>query len=195
VSVIATFTRFAAESAGHGEKAAGHAAEEPAGIAALGIDPLAILAQAGTFLVLFWVVKKFALNKIASTLEERRKTIDNGVRLGQKMEAEEAKLEEKIEAELRKARNESDKIIAETQREAGEIMKAAEEKASQKVEQMLAEAHAKISEDMEKSRQQLKKDMLVLVAEAAEVILEEKLDAKKDETLVQRALSAVGVRR
>ena len=85
MSVIANITRFAAESAAHGE-AAGHAAEEPAGIAALGIDPLAILAQAGTFLVLFWVVKKFALNKISATLEERRKTIDQGVRLGQKRE-------------------------------------------------------------------------------------------------------------
>lgn len=195
MSAIATFTRFAAESAAHGEKAAGHAAEESAGIAALGIDPLAILAQAGTFLVLFWVVKKFALDKIAATLEERRKTIDSGVRLGQKMEAEEAKLEEKIEEELRKTRGKADKIIADAEREAGDVIRAAEDKASEKVDQMLADARARIDEDMVTARKQLEKDILKFVAEATEVIIEEKLDAKKDESLIQRALSTVGVRR
>lgn len=195
MSVIATFTRFAAESAGHAEAAAGHAAKEPEGIAALGIDPLAILAQAGTFLVLFWVVKKFALDKIAHTLEERRKTIDNGVRLGQKMEAEEARLEEKIEEELRKTRAKADKILAEAEREGGEVIRAAEDKAAEKVDQMLADARTKIDEDMAKARKQLEKDILALVAEATEVIIEEKLDAKKDESLIQRALATVGVRR
>ena len=58
------------------------AAEETKGIGALGIDALAILAQAATFLILFLIIKKFALEKIVATLEKRRKTIDDGVRLG-----------------------------------------------------------------------------------------------------------------
>lgn len=188
MSVLQTVTRFAAESAAQGEPAE-HAAEEATGIAALGLDPLAILAQAGTFLVLFWVVKRFALDKIAATLEERRKTIDSGVRLGQKMEAEQAKLEEKIEAELHKTRTEADKILAEANREAGEVVKAAEDRASEKVEQMIKDAHARIEEDMQKARQELEKDILSLVAEATEIIIEEKLDEKKDNNLIGRALA------
>lgn len=171
------------------------AAEEAEGIAALGIDPLAILAQAATFLLLFWVVKRFALDKIVKTLEDRRKTIDNGIRLGRKMEAEEAKLEEKIEAELKKARIKADQILADAQREGGEAIRAAQDQATQKVDQMIADAHAKISEDMNKARKELERDMLRLVAEATEAIIEEKLDAKKDETLIQKALATVGVRR
>ena len=50
--------------------------------------PLAILAQAATFLVLFFVIKKFALDGIVSTLEKRRKTIDDGVRLGREISAQ-----------------------------------------------------------------------------------------------------------
>ncbi len=168
--------------------------EEPTGIAALGLDPLAILAQAATFLVLLWVVKRFALEKIVKTLEERRKTIDDGVRLGLKMEAEEAKLAERIEAELRKTRAQADKIIAEAQTEAGEIIKGAQDEAVTRVDQMLADARSKIDEDMKRARAELQKDMRSLVAEATEVIIEEKLDAKKDESLIQRALSSVGVR-
>lgn len=191
MSVLNSLQFLAAETA----ESAGHAAEESEGIAALGLDPLAILAQAGTFLVLFWVVKKFALDKISKTLEERRQTIDKGVRLGIKMEAEEARLEEKIEESLRKTRVEADNIIADAQAESGKIIKAAEDQASQKVEQMLADAHAKIDEDMAKAHKALEKDILALVADATEVIIEEKLDAKKDESLINRALASIGVRK
>ncbi len=167
------------------------ATEEAQGIAALGIDPLAILAQAFTFLVLFFVIKKFALDGIVATLEKRRKTIDDGVRLGREMEAEKERLDEKIAAALAKAREQADKIIAEGHTEAGEIMSKAETNATRKVDAMLADAHARIDEDIDNARKGLEQDMRLLVAEATELILEEKLDAKKDASLLTRALAKV----
>jgi|SRR5690606_8469011 len=169
----------------------GATGEEAQGIAAVGIDPLAILAQALTFLVLFFVIKKFALNGIVSTLEKRRQTIDDGVRLGREMEAEKARLDEKVAEALAKARAEADKIIAQGHQEAGEIISRAEADAARKVDTMLADAHARIDEDIEAARKSLEQDMRALVAEATEVILEEKLDAKKDASLLSRALSRV----
>ena len=165
--------------------------EESQGIAALGIDPLAILAQATTFLVLFLIIKKFALNKIVATLEKRRTTIDDGVRLGREMEAEKERLEERIEQALQKARMEADKVIAQSHEEAGAIVKQAEVNASQKVDNMLADAHNKIEEEIVKARVGLENEMRVLVAEATEVIIDEKLDAKKDASLLDRALKRV----
>ncbi len=172
----------------------GSAAEETQGIGALRIDVLAILAQAVTFLVLFLIIKKFALTKIVATLEKRRKTIDDGVRLGREMEAEKEKLEEKFEAVLRKARVQADEIIASGQKESGEIIKAAEESAVRKTDAMLADAHAKIEADIESARKSLEQEMRSLVAEATEVIIDEKLDAKKDESLIKRAFAKVGGR-
>lgn len=168
-----------------------HAAESE-GIAALGIDPLAILAQAVTFLVLFFIIKKYALDGIIKTLEKRRKTIDDGVRLGRQMEAEKEQLDEKVEQVLHKARVQADEIIADGQKEAGQIIKAAEETAARKADSMLADAHARIDEDIAAARDGLEKEMRALVAEATEVIIEEKLDAKKDEGLMKRAFARVG---
>jgi F-type H+-transporting ATPase subunit b len=168
------------------------ATEEVSGIGALGIDPLAILAQAATFLVLFLVIKKFALDGIVQTLEKRRKTIDKGVRLGHEMEAEKEQLDAKVEELLRKARTEADSIISGGQKEAGSIIKAAEEAAGRKADAILEEAHGKIDEDINAARQGLEQEMRALVAEATEVIIEEKLDAKKDEGLIKRAFAKVG---
>jgi F-type H+-transporting ATPase subunit b len=163
-------------------------AEEAEGIAALGIDPLAILAQAVTFLVVFWVIKKFALTKIVGTLEERRKVIDKGVLLGRKMEIEQDKLDEKIAASLKEARRDADKIINQAQQEGNAIIKAAEEKASKKVDDMIADAHAKIDDDLVRARKDLEHEMLSLVADATEAIINEKLDTTKDNALITRAL-------
>lgn len=163
--------------------------EEAAGIAALGIDPLAILAQAVTFLVIFWVIKRFALDKIVASLEERRKTIDKGVRLGLEMQAEKDKLDEKVETSLHKARLEADKILADAHQEAGSIIKQAEDKAADKVETMITDAHSRIEDDVRKAKKQLEHEMVELVADATEIVIGEKLDARKDGSLIERALA------
>jgi F-type H+-transporting ATPase subunit b len=103
------------------------AAAEVEGIAALGIDPLAILAQTVTFLTLFYVVKKFALDKIVAALQQRHQKIDDGVRLGYKMEKELARLEDRIDQELQSARADADKIIKEAHQSAGGIIREAED--------------------------------------------------------------------
>lgn len=172
----------------------GATGEEPQGIAALGIDPLAILAQMATFLVLFFVIKKFALDKIIANLEERRKKIDAGVRLGQEMVEEKEKLNEQVEQALQKARNQADEIIAEAHEESGKLIKAAEDKASEKVETMLADAQAKIDSEVKRAKQDIEKETLELVARATESIIKEKLDASKDAKLMQRSLEEARLR-
>lgn len=169
----------------------GSTGEEPQGIAALGIDPLAILAQAATFLVLFFIIKKFALDKIVATLEDRRKTIDSGVRLGREMEAEKERLSEEISQELHKARIEADKIVATSREEAASILHDAQEASQRKTDALLADARAKIEEDILKARTLLEQDVLELVAEATAIITEEKLDAKKDMSMIERAIAKV----
>ncbi len=168
------------------------AAEEKTGVAVLGIDPKAILLQAGTFLILFFIVQKFALKKIVATLEQRRRTIDTGVELGLEMEKMKAQFDDEMKQLHHKARASADEIIAEAHKESGEIIKASEATAAQKVDQMLRDATARIEREMSKARKDLQAEMLGLVAEATEVIIDEKLDAKKDASLIERALGKVG---
>ena len=164
---------------------------ESEGIAALGLDPLALLVQTFTFVVLFFIIKKYALDGIVKTLEKRRKTIEDGVRLGREMEAEKEQLDDKVEEVLKKARGEADTIIAEGHSEAGNILKKAETGASRKVDAMLSDAKVKIDDDIAKARTELEQDMRGLVADATEAILEEKVDANKDASLIDRAIARV----
>lgn len=168
------------------------AAEESGGISALGIDPLAILAQGVTFLLLFWVIKRFALGKIVDTLEKRRKTINDGITLGEEMRLEKDKLAEIIEQAMTDARAEAGKIIASAQEETNQMLKEAEEKAATKTANMLKDAQAHITDEIEKARKDLEKEMVSLVADATEIMLREKLTGEKDNALIKRSLQEVG---
>lgn len=170
---------------------ASEAAAEKEGIAVLGIDPKAILLQAGTFVLLFLIVKKFALRGIVDTLEKRRKTIDKGVSLGNEMQAAKEKFDEELEGMKQKARKQADEIITAAQAEASTIIKDGEAAASKKVDAMLKDAEGRIEREMQTARNSLRSEMLSLVAEATEVIIDEKVDAKKDSSLIERALAKV----
>lgn len=166
-------------------------AAEKEGIAVLGIDLKAILLQAGTFVLLYLIIKKFALRGIVDTLEKRRKTIDKGVSLGLEMQHAKAGFDKELKDMQHQARVEADKILATAHQEAGEIIKAGEASAAVKVDGILKDASARIEREMQTARKELRGEMLSLVSEATEVIISEKLDAKKDASLIERALSRV----
>jgi F-type H+-transporting ATPase subunit b len=164
---------------------------ESAGISALGLDIFAILAQTLTFLVLFFIVKKFALEKIVKNLDERNKTINRGLHLTAELDKQQAELEQKVEAVLKSARKDADGIIAEAKTESGKIIQAAEESANRRAEEIIRTAEGKIERDIAEARAGLKDEMAGLIASATEAILQEKLDASSDRKLVEKYLNEV----
>lgn len=167
------------------------ASEEKSGIGVLGIDVKVILLQAGVFILLFLLVKKFALKGIVDTLEHRRLTIDKGVELGISMEKKQVEFKQELQKLHQQARAEADTIIAKANKEAGEIIKAGQLESTKKVDQMLKDADARIIREIQSAKNALKDEMLDLVSEATEIIIDEKLDASKDQSLIKRALSKV----
>ena len=167
------------------------AAEESEGIAALGIDPLAILAQGVTFLLFFFLIKKFALSKIVKTLEDRRTTIEGSLDKAEELTKQNEQAEKRVNALLSEARKESEDIINKSHEEAGSIVTAAEVKAVEKTEKIIADGKAQIEQQVAKAQETLKKETLSLVAAATETVLGEKLDAKKNESLIKKALEDV----
>jgi F-type H+-transporting ATPase subunit b len=169
--------------------AAAKAAEEEAeGIAALGLDPIAIGAQLVTFLLLFWIVKKFALQGIVNNLQKRHDDINRGLHLTAELDKQKAELDKRVEDMLRAARKDADKVIAEAQTESNKIILAAEQTAGKKAEEIIKVAEGKIERDIAEARKGLRTEMAGLVTEATEAILGQKLDATSDRKLVEEYL-------
>ena len=162
--------------------------ETASGIGALGISPGAFVIQLISFVIVFLLLKKFAFKPIVRLLEERRKVIDDGVKMGQKLENERAKLDAEVVKVMRDARTEADKIIGNGQKEAREIIRDAEKVGARKVDTMLTDAEARIAEETEQSKRKLEKEIIGMVSEATEAIIEEKVDLTKDANLIDKVL-------
>ncbi len=175
---------FAAGAAAAGEKAE----ETSEGIGALGLSLPAIGASAITFLVLFFVIKKYALSGIVANLQKREEDISRGLHLTSEMDKKSAELELTVEKALKAARKEADLIIAEASQETGKMIQAAEEKANQKADDILRAAEGKIERDIDEARKGLKSEMASLVTEATEAIIGQKLDESGDRKLVENYL-------
>ncbi|TXI86044.1 MAG: F0F1 ATP synthase subunit B, partial [Chryseobacterium sp.] len=150
------------------------ASTEPAesqGIAALGLSPLAILAQGITFLMFFLLVKKFALGKIVDTIETRRKTIEESLNKAEELNKQNEEAEKRVNALLGEARKESEEIINKSREEAGVIITDAEVTAVAKAEKIIADGKLQIEAEVLKAREALKKETLGLVARATEAVL------------------------
>lgn len=162
--------------------------DSSSGIGALGLNLSSFLIQLGTFIIAFLVLRKWAFTPILKVLDERRKTIEQGVSLGEKMQKEQAVMEQKVARALRDARQEADKIIADASDRGRQVIADAEAKAKEKAENIITSAEERISQDVKLARSNLEKELVGLVAEATEAIIDEKVDAKKDAALIDKAL-------
>ena len=164
------------------------AAEEASGLGALGVDGGAFIVQLITFGLAFLVLRRYAFGPILKIMAERRETIEGGVRLGEEMRKEKAKLAGQVENALHQARQQADEIISQANDTSRQTIREAEEKAKAKAAGVLEAAESRIVQDTARARQQLEKELVGLISDTTEAVLGEKVDAKKDTQLIERAL-------
>lgn len=162
--------------------------DSSSGLGALGFDPKAFLIQLITFILAYLVLRRYAFGPIVKLLNERRTTIENGVKLGEQLKKEQAELEHKVAETMQATRQKADGIIAEAQDSGRELIKEAEDKARAKAAGVVAEAESRIAQDTARARQSLQKELVGLVSDATEAIVEEKMDTSKDAQLIEEAL-------
>lgn len=167
--------------------------EESAGLlGALGINGKLFITQLLAFLVLVAILGKFVYPFLVRTIDERRESIEEGLKQAKEAQEASEKAEAHIQQLLADARKEADTIIARSHAEATAQVAEAEEKARKRADQIIKDAHNQLQADVAKARVALKKDIASLVAIATERILHEKIDASKDGQLIDRALTAAG---
>jgi F-type H+-transporting ATPase subunit b len=163
-------------------------AESSSGIGALGIDGKAFLVQLITFGLAFLVLQRYAFKPILKLMEQRRRTIESGVELGEQMRKKQAELEKEVAEKLADARTEADGIIADARDAAKGAASDIEAKAKAKADSLIDSAKDRINQETSLARKKLEAEVVGLISDATEVIIDEKVDAKKDAQLIDRAL-------
>jgi F-type H+-transporting ATPase subunit b len=143
-----------------------------------------LLTHALGFLIVLWILKKFAWGPLLSMLEERRKKIaDEFVNIDNE-KAKVAELTADYEAKLKDIDAERRAKLVEAVDEGKKIAQEIKAAAQQEAEQARIKAKDELERDVAKAKVELKGDMITMTVSAAEKIIREKLDDDKHRRLI-----------
>ncbi len=149
------------------------------------LDIRLVLTQILGFLVLVWILGRYAWGPVVTFLEERRKKIADEFEEAARRQSGADELKARLEQELKgieaKTRQRIQEAVAEGQKVAAEIRAQAHAEAAAR----LARAEEEILHEREKAREVLKEQVAALSIRTAEKILREKLDDPAQRRLVE----------
>lgn len=131
------------------------------------------------FLVVFYILGKFAWPAIVKGLKEREQGIADSLATAEKVRAEMAQLKNENEALLAKAREERAQLLKEARETKDKIINEAKEQAKTEANKIIVEAQAAINTQKMAALTDVKNQVGKLVIEVSEKLLRREL-ANKD---------------
>jgi len=147
-----------------------------------------VLTQLLGFLIVFWVLKKYAFGAMFSIMDARREGIAKSFKdielEKQKLEALEKEYRSKIQDIEQEARSKIQTAIREGNRIAEEV----KQKANQESRKQIERAKADIQIELDKAKSVLREQMVDISTRMAERIIGKRLSQKDDEAYIKQIL-------
>lgn len=154
----------------------------------LGINGKLLLAQIINFLILLFVLYKFAYGPILKMLEERTDKIEKGLKDADESHKKLAEIVQKEKEVMAEARKEAQAIIVKAEEQAKKSKDGIAIEAKAQAEKIMQDTEKKIEEEKNKMLAEVKGEVAKLVVLATEKVIAEKLDVAKDKEIIEKSL-------
>lgn len=155
-------------------------------------DPGLFIWSTVAFLLLFFLLSKFAWKPIVKALDERERSIEDALSKAEMAKAEMAKLVNENEALLREARLERDNMLKEAKEIKDQIIHDAKDQAKAEGLKLIEKAKEEISNQKLAAMAELKTQVSALSLDIAEKVLRKQFeDRDKQQALVNDLLKEV----
>jgi len=152
-------------------------------------DPGLIIWTLLAFLIVFFILAKYAWPAIIAGLKAREQGIAEAIATAEKVKAEMASLKSENEALLTKAREERALMMKEAKETADKMVADAREKAKNEYDRIVADAQAAINQQKMAALIDVKNQVGNLVIEVSEKILRKQLSDKQEQEKYIRELA------
>jgi F-type H+-transporting ATPase subunit b len=137
-----------------------------------------IFWQTVTFLVVLFLLSKFAWQPIMSALRERETTIESALQAAEQAKLEMQQLKASNESLLQQARLERDSILKDAQEAANNLVSEARNKAVTEANTVIANAKATILTEKQAALTELRNQVAALSIDIAEKVLKKELSTE-----------------
>lgn len=160
-------------------------------LTSFGIQPVLLAAQIVNFLIIFYLLKRYAFGPIMKVLKDRRAMVAESIQNAEETERLLTQTEEKEKDVLKKAQSQAQSMITDAKKQAAEIQSQAEAQTKERVEKMIADAQKKIEEQTRKSEKELAAHVTKLSVEILEKSLQGFFTDKEQEEVLKKAVKQI----
>ena len=147
-----------------------------------------VLSQAISFLLLLFILKRFAWKPLLSVIDRRQEQIAQDLRHAEERKLEMERLQEEYRRRLTQIEDEARAKIQQAIADGRKIATEIQEQARAQAQAVLAKAKETVELELDKARVTLRDQMATMTMEAVERLLRQKIDAKVDRVLVDAIL-------
>src|SRR5699024_225689 len=151
-----------------------------------------MLTQLVFFLLLLWLLKKFAWGPLMNMMEKREDYVANEIEEAEKSRKEAEAASREAQAQLRQTKQEAQKIIEDARNAGIKQEKDIVESAREEAERIKTAAQADIQNEKEKALQAVQDKVASLSVMIASKVIEKEISAQDQEKLIDEYIKEVG---
>ena len=148
-------------------------------------------AQILNFLILLFILAKFAYKPLMKVLDERRARVANDLETAEKTRVEAEALKEQYSKQLAEARTEATAIIDKANKAGQKVHDDYVAQAQAEKDQMMAAAKQNIANEKDQAMTDVRAQVIALATEIAGKVVNQKLNSAADQELVAKTADSV----
>lgn len=156
-----------------------------------GIQPTLLLAQIVNFAIILFLLKRFFYKPITKALDDRKKRIEESLKMADLIEEKLAKTEQENNRIIAEAQKSAQDLISEAKAQSQTIIDQASQQARQNIEEALIQAQDQIEAHKQEIKKQLEKETITLVVGVVKKVLGRTLKDKEKQELTLGAVTAI----
>jgi F-type H+-transporting ATPase subunit b len=143
------------------------------------------------FLIVFFVLRKYAFGRVQGILDARRDHIEKAISAADEARTEAQKLLEEHKQLIGQARGEAESILAEARKTSESMERRMKEETETERQRRLEETRKEIAAETARALDQIRAEVAELTLEAAARVIGKTLDAERDRDLISEAIAGL----
>jgi len=150
-----------------------------------------LIGQSIAFFLFVLFVMKYVWPPLIAALDERKKTIADGLAAAERGQHEQELAEKRAAVHIKEAKDQSSEILAQAQKRASEIVEEAKDAAKDEAEGIKNAAAAEIDQEVNRAKEHLRQQVAGITIAGAEKVLKREIDEKAHGDLVDDLIAQI----
>jgi F-type H+-transporting ATPase subunit b len=154
----------------------------------LGIRVPDLIFQIIAFILLVWLLNRYAFKPILKVLDDRARQVRESLEAAERARSEVADAEQRSLKELQAARVEAQEIVSRAREQSEQTIAASRDAAREEAEKVKAQFEAQMVSENARARDELRREVADLAILAASRVVRRSLDVEQHRQLIEETL-------